>query len=120
MIDLDNLLIYKEYMELIYFTLDNLIEEKDFETKEDIKKVTYEGLNNLVMAHKEENINKKLILLKQLDASLKTLKVLVKVSSKKKYLNKKTTTSWNKKIINISNLTWTWIKSCSREESIYN
>ncbi len=120
MIALDNLLIYKEYMELIYFTLDNLIESEDFQTKEDIKKITYEGLNNLVMAHKEENIDKKLILLKQLDASLQTLKVLINVSLKKKYLSKKIATSWNKKIINISNLTWTWIKSCNQEESIYN
>ena len=120
MIDLDNLLIYKEYMELIYFTLDKLTENSEFETKEDIKKITYEGLNNLVRAHKEEDINKKLILLKRLDASLKTLKVLIKVSYKKKYLKPKIVKTWNKKIINISNLTWTWIKSCNRQESIYN
>ncbi len=120
MIGLDNLLIYKEYMELIFFTLENIEENNKIKTKEDIKNITYEGLNNLVMAHKEKDINKKLILLKQLDASLQTLKVLIKVSSKKKYLNKKVVTSWNKKIINISNLTWTWIKSCDKEESIYN
>ena len=120
MIDLDNLLIYKEYMQLIFFTLENIEEDNQIKTKEDIKKITYEGLNDLVMAHKEKDLAKKLILLKQLDASMQTLKVLVKVSSKKKYFNKKTVTSWNKKLINISNLTWTWMESCLKEESIYN
>ena len=90
MIDLDNLLIYKEYMQLIFFTLENIEENNKIKTKEDIKKITYEGLNDLVMAHK------------------------------KKYFNKKTVTSWNKKLINISNLTWTWMESCLKEESIYN
>ena len=121
MVDLENLLIYKEYVELICFTIDILMKyPKEVNIQEDIKKVTYDGLNMLIHAHQEENLENKEILLGQLDASLKTLKVLVRISNKKKYINSRTVKVWNKKIINLSNLTWTWMKSCQSRNSIFN
>ena len=120
MVDLENLLIYKEYVELICFTIDILMKyPKEVNIQEDIKKVTYDGLNMLIHAHQEENLENKEILLGQLDASLKTLKVLVRISNKKKYINSRTVKVWNKKIINLSNLTWTWMKSCQSRNSIF-
>ncbi len=121
MVDLENLLIYKEYVELICFTIDILTEyPREVNIQDDIKKVTYDGLNMLIHAHKEESLENKEILLGQLDASLKTLKVLVRISNKKKYINNRIVKTWNKKIINISNLTWTWMKSCQKRNSIFN
>ena len=111
MVDLENLIIYKEYVEMIYYTINILINfDDDFAT--DIKKITYEGLNYIINAQKEEFIEERIIYLNRLDVTLKTLKVLVRIAYKKKYISLKNSKIWSKKITNISNLTWTWIKSC--------
>ena len=55
---------------------------------------------------------KRLSYLNELDANLKIIKVLIRVSHKKKYINSKNYTAWSKKITNISNLNWGWIRSC--------
>ncbi len=118
MVNLENLIIYKEYVEMIYYTISILMEfPLNSDISKDIKKITYEGLNYIINAQKEEDVHKRILFLDQLDATLKTLKVLVRISYKKKHINAKNHKIWNKKITNISNLTWTWIKSCQNRES---
>lgn len=117
MIELENLIIYKQYVELIYYTLGILMKypkSERFSLAHDIKKVTYKGLYRIIYAQKEFNIKERLHYLNELDAQLKLLKVLIRISYKKKYINLKNYTAWSKKITNISNMTWGWIKSCQK------
>ena len=97
--DLEGLMIYKQYAER-------------FSLAQDIKNVTYAGLKDIIYAQKEFDKKKRLSYLNELDANLKIVKVLIRVSHKKKYINSKNYTAWSKKITNISNLNGGWIRSC--------
>ena len=48
--------------------------------------------------------------LNELDVYLKTLKVLIRVSYKNKYISSKNYSAWVKKITNINNLMLGWFK----------
>ena len=111
----EDLMIYKQYVELIYYTLTILLKypkSERFSLAQDIKNVTYDGLRKIIYAQKEYDKKIRLKNLNQLDADLKILKVLIRVSHKKKYISPKNYTAWSKKITNIANLNGGWIKSC--------
>lgn len=113
--ELESLMIYKQYVELIYYTLTILLKypkSERFSLAQDIKNVTYDGLRRIIYAQKEYDKKIRLKHLNQLDADLKILKVLIRVSHKKKYISPKNYTAWSKKITNIANLNGGWIKSC--------
>ena len=55
------------------------------------------------------------MILNNLDTDLKMLKVLIRLSYKNKYINKRNYAVWSKKIFNISNLLGAWIKSCLKQ-----
>ena len=113
--DLEALVIYKQYVELIYYTLSILLKypkSERFSLAQDIKNTTYDGLKDIIYAQKEFDKKKRLAYLNELDASLKIIKVLIRVSHKKKYINSKNYTVWSKKLTNISNLNGGWIRSC--------
>ena len=113
--DLESLVIYKQYVELVYYTITILLKypkSERFSLAQDIKNVTYDGLKDIIYAQKEFDKKKRLAYLNKLDANLKIIKVLVRVSHKKKYINSNNYRAWSKKITNISNLNFGWIRSC--------
>ena len=90
--DLEGLVIYKQYVELIYYTLSILLKypkSERFSLAQDIKNSTYDGLKDIIYAQKEYDKKKRLSYLNELDANLKIIKVLIRVSHKKKYINSK-------------------------------
>lgn len=115
--EVDNLLIYKQYIELIYYT--EMITEKYPKIEKqaivpEIKTSTYEGMKLIILAFKVYGKDEKMAHLNQLDVHLKFLKVLIRVSHKRKYISSKNYTSWVKKITNIGNLLGGWIKACQK------
>lgn len=115
--DLEGLIIYKQYLEMIYYT--EMITEKypkveKYSLVSEIKRNTYQGMKLIIKSEKEFIKNKKIEYLKELDSILKMLKVLIRVSYKRKYINVNNYKSWSKKIYNIGNLLGGWINSCRK------
>lgn len=113
--DIDGLMIYKQYIELIDYTLMILKKypkSERYSLVNDIKNSTYDGIKSIIVANKEYNKSKRIIVLNDMDNHLKFLKVLIRVSYKQRYINNKNYSAWSKKITNISNLLYGWIKSC--------
>ena len=116
--DLEGLMIYKQYLEMIYY-VENIT--KKFPKSEklslvtSIKNNTYDGMKKIILAQKEYNKSKRIIILNELDTDMKMLKVLIRVSYKNKYINSKNYSAWSKKITNISNLLGGWINSCLKQ-----
>ena len=113
--DLEKLMIYKQYLELIYYTETITIKypkNEKLSLVTNIKNNTYEGMKKIILAKKEYNHGKRLAILNELDVDLKMLKVLIRASYKQKYINAKIYSAWSKKIFNVANLLGIWIKSC--------
>lgn len=116
--DVTELTIYKQYMELIYYT--EMICEK-YPKREKlalvttIKNTTYEGMEKILCAYKFYDKDSKLKNLNKLDVNLKMLKVLVRVSYRRKYINNKNYEAWSKKLTNIGALLGGWIISCVKQ-----
>lgn len=113
--DLESLMIYKQYVEMIYYTLTIIMKypkSERFSLAQDTKNITYDGMKCIIYAQKEFNKKERLKYLNKLDADLKLIKVMVRIAHKKKYINSKNYTAWSKKITNISNLMGGWIRSC--------
>lgn len=113
--DLEDLKIYKQYVELIYYTfeiLEKYPKKERFALSNEIKTATLEGIRKIIQAQKEYQKQKRLETLHQLDLNLKYLKVMIRISYKKKYINNKNYASWSRKLTNISNMMGAWIKSC--------
>ena len=113
--ELEGLMIYKQYLGMIYYTENITLKypksEKGAMVKKK-KKITYNGMRKIILANKEFNKNKRIIILNEIDVELKMLKVMIRVSYRKKYINSKNYSAWSKKIYNIGNLLGGWIKSC--------
>ena len=100
--ELEGLMIYKQYLGMIYYTENITLKYPKSEkgaTVDAIKRITYNGMRKIILANKEFNKNKRIIILNEIDVELKMLKVMIRVSYKKK-------------IYNIGNLLGGWIKSC--------
>lgn len=113
--ELVGLMIYKQYLEMIYYTENITLKYPKSEKGamvDEIKRITYNGMRKIILANKEFNKNKRIIILNEIDVELKMLKVMIRVSYKKKYINSKNYSAWSKKIYNIGNLLGGWIKSC--------
>ena len=116
--DLESLIIYKQYMELIYYTEKITLKypkSEKLSLVSNIKNNTYHGMKNIILAQKEYNKSRRIMILNNLDTDLKMLKVLIRISYKNKYINSKNYAAWSKKIFNISNLLGGWIKSCLKQ-----
>lgn len=117
MSSLEGLVIYKQYLEMIYYT--EMITEKypkveKYSLVSEIKKTTYKGIDLVIRSEREFVKSKKIEYLRELDVVLKMLKVLVRVSHKRKYISSNNYGAWSKKISNIGNLLGGWINSCRR------
>lgn len=113
--EVEELIIYKQFIELIYYT--EMITEKYPKVEKmglvsNIKNNTYEGLKNVISAYKYYEKKDKLSFLNNLDINLKMIKVLIRISHKRKYISHKNYEAWSKKINNIGNLLGGWINSC--------
>ena len=109
--EVSELIIYKQFIELIYYT--EMITEKYPKIEKlaivtNIKNTTYEGLKDVLKAYRYYD---KLKVLNELDIKLKFLKVLIRISVRRKYINRKNYAAWSKKINNIGNLLGGWISS---------
>jgi len=116
--ELEGLMIYKQYIELIYYTVKITIKypkSEKLSLVSTIKNTTYMGIKKIILAQKEYHKSKRIIILNELDIDLKMLKVLIRISYKCKYINSKNYAAWSKKIFNISNLLGGWIKSCLKQ-----
>ena len=81
----------------------------------DIKHSTYKGFTYIIYAHKNYNKVERLKYLNYLDTELKVLKMLVRISYKRKYINVNNYEAWSRKITHVSNLMGGWIKSCLKQ-----
>lgn len=114
----EDLIIYKQYVELINYTYKIIIKfpkSERFSLVEDIKKQTFLGFENVIRAYKLYNVEQKKENLLKIDISLKILKVLIRISYKNKYISNKNYLAWSKKISNICNLMGGWLKSCQKQ-----
>ena len=116
--DVSELTIYKQFIELIYYT--EMITEKYPKVEKlslvtTIKNTTYDGMKNVLSAYKLYEKKDKLNELNKLDVNLKMLKVLIRLSHKRKYINHKNYESWSRKLNNIGNLLGGWINSCLKQ-----
>lgn len=118
MTKVEDLTIYKQYLELIYYT-ESIMEKypkcERFSIVTSIKNTTYDGMKCVLGAFKEYAREDKLHYLNQLDTNLKMLKVLIRVSYKRKYISSKNYGSWSKKVANLGNLLGGWMKSCQKQ-----
>lgn len=116
--ELEGLMIYKQYIEMIYY-VENITKKYPKSEKLSlvtmIKNNTYSGMKKIIMAQKEYNKGKRIGILNEFDSDLKMLKVLIRVSYKNKYINSKNYSAWSKKIANIANLLGGWINSCLKQ-----
>ncbi|MBE6161839.1 MAG: diversity-generating retroelement protein Avd [Firmicutes bacterium] len=113
--DVEELHIYKQYITLIFYT-ENIVEKYPKHEKNSlvsiIKNITYDGMKNVLEAYKYFDKSDKLTSLNSLDINLKMLKILIRISYKKKYISIKNYKAWSKKIYNIGNMLGGWITSC--------
>ena len=72
-------------------------------------------MKNIIEAQKEYDKIKRKYILNELDSTLKMIKVLVRISYRKKYINSNNYKAWGKKLTNIGNLLGGWIKSCQKQ-----
>ena len=116
--NIEELKIYKQYVELIYYT-ENIImkfpKSERFALSTQIKNATYEGLRRVIECYKAYERKEKVAALNGLDINLKLLKVMVRVSKRKKYISVKNHTAWVKKITNITNLMAGWMNTCAKQ-----
>ena len=116
--ELEDLIIYKQYLELIFYTEAILVKYPKLEKNNicvQIKNFTYEGMRQIISAQKRRDVKQRLTILNEFDVTMKMLKVLIRVSKKKKYINIKNYTAWSKKLTNICNLLGGWINSCLKQ-----
>lgn len=114
----EDLIIYQKYMDLIYYT--EMITEKyprvsKTSTVSTIKNTTYDGMKYILLAYKVYEKKDKLDNLNKLDVNLKMLKVLVRVSYKKKYITIRNYEAWCRKINIVGTFLGGWINSCVKQ-----
>lgn len=111
--ELDELKIYKQYVEMIYYTemiLKKYPKSERFSLVTSIKNKTYDGIECIIRIYKSYEKKDKYKYLNELDIHLKTLIILIRVSYKNKYISSKNYKAWVKKITNINNLMLGWFK----------
>lgn len=114
MSSVEELLIYKANFNLIYYT-EMIVKkfpkvENNFLVK-DIRSICFENQKLIIKTYKEVNRSKKLYYLNEIDCNLKMLKVMVRISYKKKYISSKNYGAWSKIITNVNNLLYGWLKN---------
>jgi hypothetical protein len=115
---IEELKIYKQFLELIFYV--EMITEKYPRIEKNglvatIKRTTYDGMKNIILAYRSYNKTEKLDALNRCDVDLKMLKVFIRVSHKRKFINGRNANAWSRKLYNIGNLLGGWINSCLKQ-----
>ena len=109
------LIIYPQYMDLVYYSND-LVRKfpkcEQFALVKEIKSTLYSGLRCIIYAIKLYNKQDKLRYLRELDVNLNLLKVHIRISYKYKYITMNNYQTWSNQLTDISNLLGGWINSC--------
>lgn len=105
--NVEELLIYMQYLEMIYYS--EMILEKYPKVEKNslvscIKINIHDGIKYIISAYKFYDKKDKMYFLNNLDINLKQLKVFIRISHNKKYITHKNYAAWSKKINNIGNL----------------
>lgn len=116
--NLDDLVIYKSCLDLVFYTENITIKYpkvEKYSIVSNIKNNTYDIVKKIILSYKTKDKIKKLSILNEVDIDLKMLKVLVRVSKKRKYINPSNYKAWSRKLTNVGNLLGGWIKSCVKQ-----
>ena len=94
---LEDLVLYKKYVELMYYSYSLMVKYPKSEKNgivSDIKNSLYKGLVDII------NYNKyrKLVYLEELDKNIKVLLVMVRISYKMKYITNKNYMAFSRKL----------------------
>ena len=101
--ELENLVIYKKYTDMMYYFY-NLLDK--------YPKSEINGLVSEIKAYK--SYDSKIKYLNELDVHLKVLKVLVRISYRKKYITGKNYGACSRKIGDVNNIMFGWIYKCQK------
>lgn len=114
----NRLIIYEKMINLIYYAKNLMIKfpkSEKFDLCEDIKKIEYAILKNIIYTWKEFENPKKLIYLKRIDADLMVLKALIRIAHMSQYITDKNLMVWSDKVAEIGKFVGAWMKSCQKE-----
>ena len=115
--EVEGLTIYGKYLDLISYTNKILLKFPKFERFAlctQISNTTYDGMKQVISAHKFYTVSKKLDSLNLLDIDLKMLKVFIRIAYKNKYISLQNYHAWSSKLFHIGNLLGGWIISCQK------
>jgi len=115
--DVEELKIYQQYVTLIFYT--EMITEKYPKCEKSalvstIKNTTYSGMKKILLVYRAYDKKEKIRCLRELDIDLKMLKVFVRVSYKRRYINVQNYEAWSRKLYHLGNLLGGWILVCQR------
>lgn len=113
--DLENLLIYRNYVELTYYSYQitkKFPKTEIYGVESDIKRVLNEGLENIILAQKSRDVKERIQYLNKVDCKLKSLKFYVRLSYKSDYITGHNYGAWSRKIASVSNMAGGWLKAC--------
>lgn len=116
--ELEDLKIYQNIVELLFYTYSITIKFPNYEKNglvSDIKNHSTKLLEEVIKAQREYNVSNRIMFLNQADSELKVIKVLVRISYKYKYINSRNYGSWSRKLANVANPLIGWIKKCQRQ-----
>lgn len=114
----EDLIIYKACLDLIFYTENITIKfpkVEKYSLVSNIKNNTYSIIKRVIMCYKIKDKLKRLTILNEIDVDLKMLKVLVRVSKKRKFISNNNYKAWSRKLTNVCNLLGGWIKSCVKQ-----
>lgn len=114
----NNLLIYKKFTELYYYSY-NLLEKypksERFALTSQIKTCLSNILRYILFAQKVFDMHEKIKFLNYIDAELVYLRFVVRFSYYKKYISQNNYKTWSYKVAEIGKMLGGWIKSCQKE-----
>lgn len=109
--EVESLIIYKAVLDMIYYSetlLTNFYKIERNLLVKDIRTINFDIMSLILRVHKEKIKSQKNYYLNEIDINLKMLKVYVRLSFKKRYINSKNYGIWDRKITNISNMVFNW------------
>ncbi|MCI5701973.1 MAG: four helix bundle protein [Erysipelotrichaceae bacterium] len=107
--------LYNTYDDLVYYVYNIISKYPESEKQSlvvDIKTNLIEGMKLVILIFKSYNYQDRLKYLNLLDANIKMSCFFIRLSYRKKYINKRNYYTWSKKITNLNNLVGEYIKIC--------
>lgn len=105
--------LYNVYDDLVYYVYNIIIKYPEYEKISlvaDIKNNLLEGMKLVILIFKSYNNQDRLKYLNLLDVNIKLSCFYIRLSYRKKYINKRNYYAWSKKIANLNNLVSEYIK----------